>query len=215
MGSMRQRLLLVAGWAVAAVLASLVSTGAVVVAGGQVTDRPLRPLSASEVAALTEECGLTERAPCLRQLDNSVSPTTTVLAAPDLNSSLNGGEDGVSPTTEVEPPSDDPLDPAVAVDESLLPPEEEKVIPDPRAEVVDLIGGRVSVSGAEGTVKIIWAIPNPGFALLPPAGSDTSAGTVTVLLSDGSHQSILNASWSDDEGLVVETTEGGLGLAES
>ena len=72
MSSMRQRLLLVAGWAAAAVVASLVSTGAVAVAGGQVTDRPLPPLSASEVAALTEECGPSDRAPCLRQLEGSV-----------------------------------------------------------------------------------------------------------------------------------------------
>ncbi|MFB3049384.1 MAG: hypothetical protein ACE1Z9_04450, partial [Acidimicrobiia bacterium] len=49
---MRQRLLLVAGWIVAAVGAGVVASGAVAVAGGQVFDRPIRPLSASEVAAL-------------------------------------------------------------------------------------------------------------------------------------------------------------------
>ncbi len=218
MGSMRQRLLLVAGWATAAVVATLVSTGAVAVAGGQVTDRPLRPLSASEVAALTEECGTTERAPCLRQLDNSVAPTTTVFAAPDLNSSPSGDEDGVSPSADVEPtepPSEDPLDPGVEVDESLLPPEDETVSPIPRAEVVDLIGGRVSVSGADGVVTVIWAIPNPGFASLPPSGAGVDADTVTVLLSDGSHESILTASWSTEEGLVIETSEGGIALSES
>lgn len=218
MGSMRQRLLLVAGWAVAAVVATLVSTGAVAVAGGQVTDRPLRPLTASEVAALTEECGSTGRAPCLRQLDNSVNPTTTVVAAPDLNSSLSGDEDGVSPFTEdepAEPPSEDPLDPGVEVDESLLPPEDETVVPEPRAEVVDLTGGRISVSGADGAVTVIWAIPKPGFAFLPPSGADVSTDTVTVLLSDGSHQSVLIASWSDEDGLVIEISEGSLGLTDS
>ncbi|CAN5291087.1 hypothetical protein BH24ACT7_BH24ACT7_08090 [soil metagenome] len=57
---LRQRLLLVAGWVVAAVATGLVSAGAVAVAGGQVTDRPLHPLSAAEVAALpvsTDDCG--------------------------------------------------------------------------------------------------------------------------------------------------------------
>jgi hypothetical protein len=218
MGSMRQRLLLVAGWVTAAVVASLVSTGAVAVAGGQVTDRPLRPLTASEVAALAEECGTTERAPCLRQLDNSEVSTTTVEAAQDLNSSLNGGEDGVSPFPDddlVDPPSEDPLDPGVEVDESLVPPQDETVVPEPRAEVVDLIGGRVSVSGADGVVKIIWAIPKPGFASLPPSGSETSTDSVTVLLSDGSHESVLVASWSPEDGLVIETTEGGTGLVDS
>ena len=124
MSPMRQRLLLVAGWAVAAVLATLVSTGAVAVAGGQVTDRPLRPLTASEVAALAEECGTTERAPCLRQLDNLGVPTTTVEAAPDLNSSLNGGEDGVSPFPDddlIDPPSEDLLDPVLKLTRASSP----------------------------------------------------------------------------------------------
>ena len=219
MGSMRQRLLLVAGWAAAAVVASLVSTGAVAVAGGQVTDRPLRPLSASEVAALTEDCGSTERAPCLRQLDNSADPSSTVSAAPELNLSLEGGENGVSsavPAEVTEPPSEDPLDPGVAVDESLLPPDEtlELTTPEARAEVVDLVGGRVSVSGADGEVRIIWLIPRHGFAVLPAAGSDSLPDHVTVLLSNGSHQSTLIASWDSREGLLIETREGGLDLTE-
>ncbi|MCP4303927.1 MAG: hypothetical protein GY788_03405 [bacterium] len=215
---MRQRLLLVAGWAAAAVVASLVSTGAVAVAGGQVTDRPLRPLSAPEVAALAEECGTTERAPCLRQLDNSVVTASTVEAAPDLNSSLNGGEEGVSPPLDdsiVDPPSEDPLDPGAVLDESLFPPEDEAVVPEPRAEVVDLVGGRVSVSGADGVVTVIWAIPKPGFASLPPTGPEVATDSVTVLLSDGSHQSVLVAIWSSQEGLVIETSEGGAGLVDS
>jgi hypothetical protein len=61
MRALRQRLLLVAGWVVAAVATGLVSAGAVAVAGGQVNDRPLNPLSAAEVAALpvvtADECG--------------------------------------------------------------------------------------------------------------------------------------------------------------
>ncbi|MGI9610434.1 MAG: hypothetical protein ACR2NL_09110, partial [Acidimicrobiia bacterium] len=52
MSSMRQRVLLVAGWLIAAVVTSLVASGAVAAAGGQVLDRPLRPLTAAEVAAL-------------------------------------------------------------------------------------------------------------------------------------------------------------------
>ena len=222
MSPMRQRLLLVAGWAAAAVVASLVSTGAVAVAGGQVTDRPLRPLSASEVAALTEECGSTERAPCLRQLDYSADPTTSVDAAPELNSSPEGGEDGVSPILPpedtTEPPSEDPLDPGVEVDESLVPPEEgneESVPPEPRAEVVDLTGGRVSVSGADGEVRIIWLIPRHGFAVLPAAGAENLPYHITVVLSDGSHQSTLIASWDSTKGLVIETREGGLDLTET
>ena len=217
MGSMRQRLLLVAGWAAAAVVATLVSTGAVAVAGGQVNDRPRSPLSASEVAALTEECGLSERAPCLRQLDESNSTTTVVAAAP-TPLSPEGDGNGVSPTLPedpAEPPSEDPFDPSTDVDESLLPPAGTDIVPEPRGEVVSLSGGSVGVSGADGAITIIWVIPSPGFALLPSTGTQIEPGAVTLVFSDGSHQSTLIAMWDGTEGLVIETFEGGLELGET
>jgi hypothetical protein len=48
--SMRQRVLLVAGWVLAAAVTSLVASAAVTVAGGRVTDRPLRPVAAPNPA---------------------------------------------------------------------------------------------------------------------------------------------------------------------
>ena len=218
MGPMRQRLLLVAGWVAAAVVAILVSTGAVAVAGGQVTDRPLRPLSASEVAAFTEECSSSDRAPCLRQLEETIEPTTTVEAAPDLNSSLDGDGQGVSPipADPSEPPSEDSLDPGDDSDESLLPPSiAEKSVAEPQGEVVSLEGGSVGISGADGEVRVIWAIPGPGFALVPLAGTEIQEGAVTLVFSDGAHRSRLEATWDDAMGLVIETFEGRLDLSES
>lgn len=216
MGSMRQRLLLVAGWVAAAVVATLVSTGAVAVAGGQVTDRPLPPLSASEVAALTEECGSSDRAPCLRQLEGSAEPTTTVVAAPETSSPEGDGQ-GVSPTSSERPlpPEDDPLDPSDEPDDSLIPPpgDDEAETPDPQGEVVTLIGATVGISGAAGEVRVIWAIPSPGFSLVPLAGTEIEAGSVTMVFSDGSHRSTLAARWDEVEGLLVETTEGRLELS--
>ncbi len=214
MGSMRQRLLLVAGWVAAAVVATLVSTGAVAVAGGQVTDRPLPPLSASEVAALTEECGSSDRAPCLRQLEDAAEPTTTVTAAPEILSPEGDGQ-GVSPTSPDSsvPPEDNPLDPGDEPDESLLPPPgDDEVTPEPRGEVVTLLGATIGISGGAGEVRVIWAVPSPGFALVPLAGTEIEEGSVTVVFSDGSHRSTLAARWDVAEGLVVETTEGRLEL---
>jgi hypothetical protein len=201
MGSMRQRLLLVAGWAAAAVVASLVSTGAVAVAGGQVTDQPLRPLSASEVAALTVECGSSERAPCLRQLDDSVDPQPTVAAAPTTNSSLEGDEQGVSPLPSSDLAPDGQQETA---DDNLLPPRDSE--PEPQATIVEFEGGRASISGADGEVFVIWAIPKPGFALLPSTGTRQSAATRTLVFSDGTRESTVVASWDAEEGLMVETS---------
>jgi len=201
MGSMRQRLLLVAGWAAAAVVASLVSTGAVAIAGGQVTDQPLRPLSAPEVAALTEECGSSERAPCLRQLDDSVDPLTSVVAAPTTTSSPDGDEQGVSPS----PPSDLPSgDQADAADDNLLSSQGDA--PEPSAQIIEFEGGRASISGANGEVFVIWAIPKPGYALVPSAGTRQSEDTRTLVFSDGNRESTVVATWDPEEGLVIEST---------
>lgn len=202
MGSMRQRLLLVAGWAAAAVVASLVSTGAVAVAGGQVTDRPLRPLSASEVAALTEECGSYERAPCLRQLDSSADQPPPVTTAPTTNSRPEGDEQGASPLHPVAPTAG-----------TEPPPEDETVIgpiskdaPEPGAKIVELQGGRVSVSGADGKISILWVIPNPGYVLVPATDHPRDDG-VPVVFSDGSHESYLVARWDSQLGLTIESPE--------
>jgi hypothetical protein len=129
--------------------------------------------------------------------------------------SPEGGENGVSPTNPVdEAPSEDPLDPAVEADESLLPPGDSDSVPEPRGEVVTLVGARVGVSGANGEIKIIWVIPSPGFASLPPTGAELEEGIVALVFSDGSHQSTLIARWDNAEGLVLETIEGGRELGE-
>jgi hypothetical protein len=133
--------------------------------------------------------------------------------------SPEGDGNGVSPTApeepvETEPPSEDPLDPSVDVDESLLPPDAKIDVPEPRGEVVSLEGGSVGVSGADGDVRIIWVIPSPGFALLPTTGTEIGEGSVTLIFSDGSHQSTLRARWDSDEGLMVETAEGSFDLTD-
>lgn len=212
MRAMRQRLLLVAGWATAAVVASLVSTGAVAVAGGKVTDRPLRPLSASEVAALTTECESTNRVPCLRQTDDSSDPPLVVVASPS-NSSPQGDEGGVSPEPDAAGTSSEETP---DTEQDLLSPDDSagSQQPAPSAEVVDLTGGKVSVSGADGAVRILWLFPRHGYALLPADRAATEPGQVTVVLSDGSHQSTLIASWDESKGLVIETYEGALATDE-
>jgi hypothetical protein len=72
----------------------------------------------------------------------------------------------------------------------------------------------VSVSGANGAVRIIWVIPRHGFAVLPATGAESLPDQVTVVLSDGSHQSTLLASWDEVEGLIVDTREGGLDFTD-
>jgi len=99
---------------------------------------------------------------------------------------------------------------ATEVDEGLLSPDENPVAegPAPSAQVVDLTGGRISVSGADGEVRILWLFPRQGYAQLPSDRAAGDPGEVTVVLSDGSHQSTMIASWDEEKGLVIETDEG-------
>jgi hypothetical protein len=136
------------------------------------------------------------------------------VAAPETSSPEGDGQ-GVSPTSPESslPPEDDPLDPGDEPDESLIPPPSEDAIPEPRGEVVTLVGAAVGISGAAGEVRVIWAIPSPGFSLVPLAGTEIEEGSVTMVFSDGSHRSTLAARWDDTEGLIVDTTEGRLELS--
>ena len=114
---MRQKLLLIAGWAVAAVGSSVVASGAVAVAGGQVTDRPLRLLSASEVEAIpivnTVASALDSEPPASG--GSAVDPGTpgaedaglaTGTLANRQSSAGDEGETGLSPGTGLLPADD-------------------------------------------------------------------------------------------------------------
>jgi len=73
MEQMRRRLFFVFSWLVAAVVTSVVASAAVAIAGGQVSDRPLRPLTAAEVEALAS-------APITRPTPTAApDPTVTTL----------------------------------------------------------------------------------------------------------------------------------------
>ncbi len=196
MNTMRQRLLLVAGWIVAVVGAGIVASGAVAVAGGQVLDRPLRPLTAAEVAALP------------------VDETTVVLDFDEPHAS--GGSESVTritivgsgtagPTGPSDPPGPGGASadhPATAADESLDPSEaagaDIDVLPASGAlsdsAVTHMAGGSASFANVDGELRVLWATPRPGYvvglrfdgptALVLTFTSTRSLSTIAVALGD-------------------------------
>ncbi len=234
MFALRQRLLLVAGWAVAAVATGLVSAGAVAVAGGQVNDRPLRPLSAAEVAALPvtneNDCGTdgplasggTTSPSCLDRAGGSglsmpgdeparpaeKEPADTVLVL--VLGDVEAHDDPFDPAgPDVAPPAG----PGISAGDVDAPGAggrfpENALIPrigprPPEPIVVDLVGGRVSVSNVDGTLALNWATPRPGFvADLQFDRTDQ----LTVSFWDGSHLSSITATITT-EGLDVDSIE--------
>jgi hypothetical protein len=206
MTSLRQRLLLVAGWAVAAVATGLVSAGAVAVAGGQVNDRPLRPLSAAEVVALPVTIDGPRVTSEPLASGGSVSPTATI-APDDDDDGLQAPGDDTARSAEKGPFPADDLDPIITLsgdfDESADPrdvelPQVGRRTPEP--EVVTVVGGRVSVSTSDGEVVLNAATPRPGF--VADADFDTAGGLV-VTFWDGEHLSTVTVTADDDRLIVV------------
>jgi hypothetical protein len=73
--------------------------------------------------------------------------------------------------------------------------------------VVRLEGGTVSVAGSGRDMYFLWAIAQPGYASDVQFGEDPNR--LVVVFSSGSDQSVLEATWDDDE-LILDIFEGAL-----
>ncbi|MGI9667770.1 MAG: hypothetical protein ACR2N2_11870 [Acidimicrobiia bacterium] len=148
MTSLRQRLLLVAGWFAAAIGAGVVASGAVAVAGGQVLDRPLRPLTAAEVAALpVVEVG----APDAFEPHASgglVSTTGGPTEGSDVDVQDRDDPAGTGGSTATDDSAG--ADPILSTGDSAF-------------RVVSVEGGQASFSATGDRLLVLWATPQPGY----------------------------------------------------
>ena len=175
MMTLRQRLLLVAGWIAAALGAGLIASGAVAVAGGQVIDRPLRPMTAAEVAAL---------------------PVVEVGAPEDLEPQASGGI--VSTTGAPSSGSDGaegPEDPAGTRGSTAIPRDEQTapaVVSGVRVATSE--GGQASFGITDGTLLLLWVTPQPGYVATTRL---RTADTVTVGFSSIEEGWLIEATVED------------------
>ncbi len=162
--TMRQRLLLVAGWLLAAIASGIVASGAVAVAGGQVLDRALQPLTAAEVAAL---------------------PVVTVGSSDDLEPHASGGlvPNAGEPTDDSGSGGPDPIGSASSGGSAASGSPGGASDPSPRlgpfatrtddARIETTEGGGVSFAAANDTLILLWATPNPGYVVQRRQTTDT------------------------------------------
>jgi hypothetical protein len=184
MMTLRQRLLLVAGWIAAAVGAGLVASGAVAVAGGQVLDRPLRPMTAAEVAALpVVEVGAPD----------AIEPHASGGFVSTTGGSTQGSEDA----------GGDPDDPAGTGGSSATPT---TAAPDPvvstgldEFQIIAVDGGQASFSHTNGTILVLWATPQAGYVVSTRVQTDD---LVTIAFSSSRGVWVIEAT----------LTETGLGI---
>ncbi|GMQ94199.1 MAG: hypothetical protein BMS9Abin12_1683 [Acidimicrobiia bacterium] len=184
---MRQRLLLVAGWLAAAIGAGLVASGAVTIAGGQVLDRPLRPLTAAEVAAL---------------------PVLAVGSTETLDPQASGGIVGTtggpavgSEEAETEPPASEST--AGSTDVSGDETERWDRFTNPTTSitrVVSLEAGKVSFSAAENRIDVLWATPGAGYVMHTLNREDDS---ITISFSSSRDAWIVEATLVDGSLITV------------
>lgn len=207
--TMRQRVLLVAGWVMAAAVTSLVASAAVAVAGGQVNDRPLTKVLAADVAALPVVD--TEGDPCNEPLASGGFECTTESPSagaqdgpgsghePDL---VGGEEDNeAADLVGLDPEFPDGVTPAI----DAGGPEEAgpRFFIPTATEVITIGGGSVSFAVQDGIIRVLWAIPQYGYTTTFDR-SDPTAPRITFARGDLKNGAV--ARWEDDV-LVVDTFE--------
>ena len=186
MALMRQRLLLVAGWIVAAVGAGVVASGAVGVAGGQVFDRPIRPLNAAEVAALPVDESVATPGSSERLASGSSQARTGV-----TTEGCGRNTAGASGSERPAGPGGAPAEPGgVEIDLPRSPP-----------TILHVSGGSVTISCVGEHLQIVWATPQPNFAV----AFDPDFLTVTFTSKD--HRSTISIATDPGGDLAIDTNE--------
>jgi hypothetical protein len=190
MRALRQRLLLVGSWLAAAIGAGLVATAAVAVAGGQVLDQPLRPLTAAEVAALP--------------VVQAISPDVGLPQASDDPVSGAG-----ETNAERGPLAGDPVGIAGATRGSVtstpLSGLEAYGPANPSTAATGTVeGGHASFLITADGLSLLWATPAPGFIAQTRS---TEHDTVTVVFSSGLRVWLIEATYDGTDITIVTRPE--------
>jgi hypothetical protein len=187
--TMRQRLLLVAGWLVAAIASGIVASGAVAVAGGQVLDRAQRPFTAAEVAALpvvaVGSSDDLEPHASGGLVPNAGEPTDDNTGGGTVNGSTGTGGSSAS-----EPPTAPPFDP--------FSPNRDA------GRIESNEGGQVSFAAVGDTLWLLWATPNPGFAVQRRFSTDA---LITVSFTSNRNVWLVKAVVRDGDLMVFSVAD--------
>lgn len=187
---MRQRLLLVAGWITAVVGSGLVASGAVAVAGGQVLDRPLRPLTAAEVAAL----------PVVQVVSpDIVEPHASGGLVPTTGEITEGSADVATGSDELVGTGGSTADDADSAAVDPVGPNVPSIV-----EIASIEGGKASFVISDGRIILLWATPSAGYVAQTRAVTET---TLTIQFSSSLNVWVLEASIVDGLIDIVTRTE--------
>jgi len=212
-----KRLAILGAWVVATALAVGIGIGAVQLAGAQVTDDAIQPLSADEVPTLPPSPDATpdDDSPA----GSSVPPAATTTAAPETTvpapTSSTTAADSAAPTTTATqgapattaaPSTSAPVTTAAETTSTTAPPTTTSTASGSQPEVTvhQLVGGSVAIETWPSVVNLVWATPNAGFTVDVEAAGPAE---VEIDFTSGSHESKFRAKWSGGV-LDIEKREG-------
>ena len=191
---------LVAGWAVAALIALAFAWGAVAQVRSSVIQPTMEipPTVVAAVAASDQAEASTTTIPLIRVEpepgDDSASTSTTTLDT-SVTSTTHAASGSTTTTTTVASQTTSTTTPSTTTTAALDRTE---------TSTHTLVGGQVRISHSPGVVNFISAIPQPGFSTeLEEDGPEQ----VRVKFESGSHSSEFRARWEDGELRITSNEE--------
>ena len=173
MHPLQRRLFLIVGWIAAAIGAGLVATAAVSVAGGQVLDQPLRPLTAAEVAALPVALPRFE-------------PGPSRFFVPDGGELAPGSDQAESGSTDTAATTESTAIDAAASGLEAFGPARPSFV-----RIATVVGGHASFLVTADGIGLLWATPAPGYVAQTRSVEPES---ITVVFSSGLHAWLIEAT---------------------
>ena len=185
-------------WLLATVAAGAAALGAVALAAGQVASSPVRPLTAAEVNAL----------PVDELPDSHLFTPDLALAGDPLEETVGSSahiDDPDFSTAATTRPATAPapttattigvLTTAVpTIGGTTVPTTVPTTSPNGEQQTFNLIGGSVSVILRDGSLELVWAVPNSGFQM---DEYDIEPTELTVRFESETHKSELKVEWED------------------
>jgi cytoskeletal protein RodZ len=182
--------LLIAGWALATVFATILGLQAVSAISSSVTSSPRASLSPDSVKAALDRSSSSE--------SSSSSSDDTSSSSSDEGSSSSSARDDPGNQQSPAASNDGPGSSSDEVSES----QSSSATGVAEDRTYQLVGGSVGVRFENGEAHLLWATPNSGFNV-DASGSDSNVDVRFESLN-GSHESRLKAYWDNGPQQEIE-----------
>jgi cytoskeletal protein RodZ len=185
--SVRRTALLIAGWGLATLFATILGLQAVSAISSSVTSSPRAPLSPDSVKAALDR-------PSSSESSSSSADEASSSSSDEGSSSQDDHGTPQSPASSSDGPGSSSAEASESQNSSVTAAAEDRTY--------ELVGGSVGVRFENGEAHLLWATPNSGFNV-DASGSDSNVDVRFESLN-GSHESRLKAYWDNGPQQEIE-----------